>query len=158
MSVIVAKKKNKGRKTYMIAVQCLAIAALVMLFFSCLSFNIADWPSKFAYPHNNPAKNWCGSVGAFGAYYLLYYIGPGIFVLLLSGISYIIAKLSDKVVGQSVLRCIGLVLLTVAASASFYLFWPFKVYNFPIGSGGVLGVGAVHLLCWGRSSWFQRRG
>jgi len=142
----VAKKKNKGRKTYMIAVQCLAIAAFVMLFFSCLSFNIWDWPSRFGYPHNNPAKNWCGSAGAFGAYYLLYYVGPGVFVLLLSGISYIIAKLSDKVVGQSVLRCIGLILLTVAASASFYLFWPFRVYNFPIGSGGVLGVGTVHLL------------
>jgi len=142
----VAKKKNTGRKTYMIAVQCLVIAALVMLFFSCLSFNVADWPSKFAYPHNNPAKNWCGSVGAFGAYFLLYYIGPGVFVLLLSGISYFFAKLSDKVVGQPVLRCIGLILLTVAASASFYLFWPFKIYNFPIGSGGVLGVGTVHLL------------
>ena len=141
-----AKKKNTGRKNYMIAVQCLVIAALVMLLFSCLSFNVADWPSKFAYPHNNPAKNWCGSVGAFAAYFLLYYIGPGVFVLLFSGISYFFAKLSDKVVGQSVLRCIGLILLTVAASASFYLFWPFKIYNFPIGSGGVLGVGTVHLL------------
>ncbi len=140
------KKKNTGRKTYMVAVQCLIIAAIVMLLFSCLSFNMADWPSKFAYPHNNPAQNWCGSIGAFAAYFLLYYIGPGVFVLLLSGISYFIAKLSDKVVGQSVLRFIGLILLTIAASASFYLFWPFKVYNFPIGSGGVLGVGAVHLL------------
>lgn len=141
-----AKKKNMGRKTYMIAVQCLIIAALVMLLFSCLSFNIADWPSKFSYPHNHPAKNWCGSVGAFGAYYLLYYIGPGVFVLLFSGISYFFAKLSNKVVGQSVLRSIGLVLLTVAASASFFLFWPSKIYDFPIGSGGVLGVGTVHLL------------
>ena len=35
---------------------------------------------------------------------------------------------------------------TVAASSSFYYFWPYKVYSFPIGSGGVLGVGAAEFL------------
>ncbi len=30
--------------------------------------------------------------------------------------------------------------MTVAASSSFYCFWPNSIYNFPIGSGGLLGV------------------
>jgi S-DNA-T family DNA segregation ATPase FtsK/SpoIIIE len=37
-------------------------------------------------------------------------------------------------------------LLTIAASASFYFFWPYNLYHFPLGSGGILGVGTAHLL------------
>jgi S-DNA-T family DNA segregation ATPase FtsK/SpoIIIE len=36
--------------------------------------------------------------------------------------------------------------MTVAASTSFYYLWPHGVYNFPTGSGGVLGVGTAQLL------------
>jgi len=48
--------------------------------------------------------------------------------------------------GQPVLRAIGLGLLTIAASSSFYCFWPYRVYGFPMGSGGMLGVGVVQFL------------
>ena len=41
---------------------------------------------------------------------------------------------------------IGLVLLTAAASATFYSFWPHKVYTFPMGSGGVLGISTAAFL------------
>jgi S-DNA-T family DNA segregation ATPase FtsK/SpoIIIE len=36
--------------------------------------------------------------------------------------------------------------MTVAASTSFYYLWPHGVYNFPMGSGGMLGVGTSQLL------------
>ncbi len=131
------------RKT---AVEFVGIAALLVLLCSCVSFDIGDWPSKFVYPHNNPPTNWCGLIGAFCAYYLLYYVGPGVFVILASAISWLTAKLTNRNTGQPVLRAIGLALLTFAASSTFYCLWPYRVYGFPMGSGGVLGVGAVVFL------------
>ena len=128
------------------AAKCLAIAFVLMLLCSCLSFNIGDWPSSFVYPHNGPSENLCGSIGAFFSYYLLYYIGPGIFVILVSAICFFALSLTGRDIGQPVLRSIGLCLLTVAASSTFYCFFPFKVYSFPAGSGGILGVGATQFL------------
>jgi S-DNA-T family DNA segregation ATPase FtsK/SpoIIIE len=125
---------------------CLGVGLCLVLLFSCLSFNIADWPSPYAYPHKEPPANWCGSIGAFLAYYLLYYIGPGVFIILVSGISYCVARLIRRPVGQGVFRLIGLVLLTAAASATFYSFWPHKMYTFPMGSGGVLGIATAAFL------------
>jgi S-DNA-T family DNA segregation ATPase FtsK/SpoIIIE len=135
-------KKNKDTKSYKTAAQCIIIGILALLLCSCISFDINDWPSKFAYPHNNPTENWCGHIGAFCAYHLLYYIGPGTFLLLIFAIALLTEKLFKKNLGQPILRGIGLALLTVAASSSFYFFWPKAIFNFPKGSGGVLGIAA----------------
>ncbi len=129
-----------------LALLCIGVVVCVILLFSCLSFDIADRPSTYAYPPNDPATNWCGSMGAFAAFYLLYYIGPGVFVLLGSLLCYLLARLADRTVGQVVFRFVGMVLLTVAVSTTFYFFWPHKVYGFPLGSGGVLGVSAATFL------------
>lgn len=136
----------KERKSYKVAAECFGIAALLVLLCSCISFNIGDWPSRYVYPHNSPVANWCGSIGAICAYYLMYYVGPGVFVILISGICFLIVKLAGVEVGQLILRAVGLALLTVAASSSFYCFWPHKIYNFPIGSGGILGIGTMVFL------------
>jgi len=136
----------KDRKPYRIAVEFLAIAVLLMLLCSCVSFDIGDWPNRFIYPHNSPSANWCGLIGAFCAYYLLYYVGPGVFVILVSSICFLVAKLAHRQIGQSVLRTVGLGLLTVVASSSFYCLWPDRIYSFPMGSGGVLGIGATEFL------------
>ncbi len=126
--------------------RCFGIGVCLVLICSCLSFDIGDWPSGFAYPHNNPAANWCGSIGAFCAYYLLHYIGPGVFVILISAVCFWAAGLARRPVNQPVLRAVGLALVTVAASMTFQYFWPYRMFPFPSGSGGVLGVGAAQLL------------
>ncbi|MHC4622923.1 MAG: DNA translocase FtsK [Planctomycetota bacterium] len=137
----VAEKKSKKR-----VLECLGIAVVLLLLCSCASFDIGDWPSRYVYPHNQPTLNLCGPMGAFCAYYLMYYVGPGVFVIFVSAISLLIARLRARSAGQPILRLTGLVLLTVAASSSFYCLWPHQVYSFPIGSGGVLGVAAAHFL------------
>ncbi len=134
------------KRSYKIAAECLAVALFIMLLCSCLSFNIGDWPSRFAWPHNHPTQNLCGSIGAFVAYYLLYYFGPGVYVLLISGICYFVLRLFGQHLSQVLLRAAGLALLTIAVSASFYCIWPNSVYEFPLGSGGVLGVAATDFL------------
>jgi S-DNA-T family DNA segregation ATPase FtsK/SpoIIIE len=138
-SLIERRKKGK-------ALIFIGIGLLVLLLCSCISFDIGDWPSKFVYPHNKPPANWCGSIGAFCAYYMLYYLGPGVFVMLIAAICLLIARLFNRPLGQPVLRAIGMGLLTTAASSSFYLFWPYQLFDFPIGSGGLLGVGATTFL------------
>ena len=126
---------------------CLGIGACLVLLCSCLTFDIGDWPSRFVYPHNNPTVNRCGWIGAFCAYHLLYYIGPGAFVMLITATCFLFAALVRREqTGQPVFRAIGLVLMTVAASTSFYYLWPHRFYDFPFGSGGILGVGMAQLL------------
>jgi len=67
-------------------------------------------------------------------------------VILVSAICFLVARLAHWSIGEPVLRAVGLGLLTVAASSSFYCLWPYKIYSFTIGSGGVIGVGAVEFL------------
>jgi S-DNA-T family DNA segregation ATPase FtsK/SpoIIIE len=138
-----AKKKKRPKVG---ALEFLAIAGSLLFLFSCLSFDIGDWPSRFVYPHNEPSANLCGRIGAFFAYHLLYYVGPGVFVVLISGIGFLVARLRRSNIGQPILRTVGLVLVTVAASSSFYGLWPHGAYAFPMGSGGVLGIAVVHFL------------
>jgi len=136
------KRRESKRK----AIECIAIGALLLLLCSCISFDIGDWPSKFVYPHNEPPANWCGSIGAFCAYHSLYYIGPGVFVIFIAVICFLIARLAHRPLGQPILRVVGLGLLTTAASSSLYLFWPHQFFSFPMGSGGLLGVAAATFL------------
>lgn len=136
----------KDRRLKVKALQCLAVAALLVFFCSCLSFDIGDWPSRFVYPHNKPAANWCGSMGAFFAFHLLYYIGPGVFIVLISFIYFTAVKIAEAEAGQPILRAAGLILVTTAASTTFYCFSPYGVFGFPMGSGGVLGVASAQFL------------
>ena len=136
----------KDKRMKVKALQCLLVAGLLVLFCGCLSFNIGDWPSKFVYPNNTPTANWCGSAGALFAYYLLYYIGPGIFIVLIASLYFAIAEVADVEIDQPVLRGAGLVLVTTAASTTFYCFTQHGIYGFPTGSGGVLGVAAAEFL------------
>ena len=136
----------KEKKSYEAAAEYLGIAAVLIILCSCISFNIGDWPSKFVWPHNDPPANWCGRTGAFLAYYLMYYVGPGIFVIIVSVICVLAARLANRSIDQGVLRTIGLLLVTAAASSSFYLVRPHGIFSFPMGSGGVLGVAAAEFL------------
>ena len=139
-------KGIKNTEAYRIAAGCVGVALLAILVCSCLSFNIGDWPSRFVHPNNDPARNWCGVFGAVFAYCLLYYIGPGVFIMLITGVYYLSAVLRRKMIEQMGLRIAGLVLVTMAASSSFYCMFPYRVFNFPIGSGGVLGVAMSEFL------------
>ena len=135
---------NKRLKS--IALLVFALAVVIVLFFSCVSFDIGDFPSRYVWPNNNPTANWCGAVGAFAAYYLMYYVGPGIFVLLAAFTTAIIWRLCNKELSQIILRTVGLTLVTIAVSSIIYMLWPHPAGSFPIGSGGALGSGATLFL------------
>lgn len=137
------KKTHAGVRT---AFACVGIMACLVLLGSCLGFDIGDWPSPFVAPNNAATANWCGWIGAFCAYYMLYYIGPGAFVVLITAICWLAVKLAGHSNGQGVFKALGLAMLTLAVSTTFQCLWPYKFLGFPMGSGGVLGYGAAGLL------------
>ncbi len=67
-------------------------------------------------------------------------------MILVSIICFLISRLAHKQTNQLILRIIGLGLMTVAASMSFQCLWPHRFTGLPMGSGGVLGVGASQFL------------
>ena len=76
----------------------------------------------------------------------MYYIGPGIFIILASVTAGSAVKLANRKISQPILRFLGMMLLTVAVSASVYLLWPHPRNSLPLGNGGVLGVGTAIFL------------
>ena len=124
----------------------------VFLLLSMLSFDMADSPSQYVWPHNQESSNLCGPVGAFCAYYCLYYFGPGALVAWLSGAIALGVLLWGKPVTQPLLRLTGLVLVAAAVSTTWYLIWPseplafYRTGSFPYGNGGVLGVATAEYL------------
>jgi S-DNA-T family DNA segregation ATPase FtsK/SpoIIIE len=141
-------KKSSSANIYKIAFEGLLLGVCIFLFFSVLSFDIGDAPSRYTWPTNQPVVNWCGRVGAFCAYYIMAFIGPGA-LLALAAVSFILmAHLSGRTITQINLRMIGLLLLVAAGSTSWYLLWPdapFLLYrggSFPDGNGGILGIAA----------------
>ncbi len=119
---------------------------------SVVSFDMADSPSRYVWPHNQETANLCGPVGAFCAYYCLYYFGPGILAACLSGAIALVVLLWGKPVTQPLLRLTGLVLVAAAVSTTWYLIWPFeelafyRTGSFLYGNGGVLGVATAQFL------------
>ena len=142
----------KQPNLYKIAFPLVGLVVCVFLLCSCLSFNIADAPSQYAWPHNRPAANWCGSIGAFLAYYFMCYFGPGLFVLLIAAAYAMATALAGGRVTQPILRAAGLVMLVIAASSTWHLLWPtqpiwpYSAGGFPMGSGGVLGIAVANFL------------
>ena len=142
----------KHGQVYRIALEGFLLCACIFLFFSCLSFDIGDWPSTYVSPNNEPIHNLCGPVGAFCAYYSLYYIGPGVFLALISVAAALVIHLSGKPVTHIILRVIGLALVVTAVSICWQLIWGtkdfaiFRMGSFPLGNGGILGkAGAIFL-------------
>ena len=143
----------KHGNLYRIAFEGFLLCASVFLFFSVLSFNMGDSPSEYVWPHNANTVNWCGPVGAFLAYYTLYYFGPGVLLGLVALITGMIIHLSGKKISQPILRLVGLILVVSAASITWHLVWPteamwlYRSGSFPEGgNGGVLGIAAAGFL------------
>lgn len=133
-----AAAANK-RNLYIYAIEFIVLIFVVVVFFSCISFNKFDGHNPWVYPNNATVKNWCGSFGAFWSYYALKYFGAGIFVILASFFVWMLVKLSNKQYSQLILRAVGLVLLTTSVSTIADIFFPQTNNSIMIGNGGILG-------------------
>jgi S-DNA-T family DNA segregation ATPase FtsK/SpoIIIE len=142
----------KHGNLYRIAAEFILLCVCIFLLLSVISFDMADSPSGYVWPHNPEAANLCGPVGAFFAYYCIYYFGPGVLAVCLSGAVAFVVLLWGKPVTQPLLRLTGLILVAIAISTTWYLIWPseslvlYKTGSFPHGNGGVLGIATAEYL------------
>lgn len=59
----------------------LVISLFVLV--ALISFSTSDPPSPRVALYPDKPHNWCGLVGAYAAYYLFHYLGPGAYTLLI---------------------------------------------------------------------------
>ncbi len=127
-------------------VPILALVACVFLWPAMVTFNPGDWPSPYQFPHNNPPANACGSVGAWFAYQLAYYLGDGIYPLLLFATLAAFVRLIRGEVGHLWERALGLTLVVLSTSASTHLVSAPGSGTIPVGPGGLTGYALGELL------------
>ena len=105
---------------------------------SILSFHPADPPSDALYPPNASLHNWCGSIGAYVAYFVLSGIGDGAYPLLLFIVAGAFMWLSELSLEDKVFRTIGATLLVLDVSVASAM--TAVEARLPEGNGGILGL------------------
>lgn len=122
-----------------------AVGFWAFLAASFLSFSPTDWPSHAVEPHP-PIQNWCGSAGAFTAYWAYLVVGQGVFPVLLFTAMMLGLSLTQTPLRDFWMRAIGLSLIAVAWATVVHHFSPGSADGLPEGRGGVLGIGAAGFL------------
>lgn len=129
-----------------VGIDLLLLAACLFLLISCASFDIGDAPSNYVFPNNESIVNLCGKAGAFFAYHSLYYLGPGVYVVLASAAIFLFGNIIGKKINQVILRFIGMLLVAIVVSCMSYLAARITGNSFPMGNGGILGIGGSYFL------------
>lgn len=125
-----------------------AIAILglgVFLAASCLSFDIADWPTDHVVPVNAKASNWCGVVGASVASFFVELFGITSLGFAITAIAIGVSTLLHRGLREQFGFSLGLLLLTVALAAMIEPA-PMDAYSTVSGPGGTVGAALLILL------------
>ncbi len=116
-----------------------AMVFCILLWPALLTFDVGDWPSPHQYPHNAPAANACGRVGAWLAYEAFHYFGDGAYPLALFLTFTSITRLTRGRVGSWGERLFGLTLVMLSTAASVHIIASPQAAPLPVGHGGVVG-------------------
>jgi len=119
----------------------LVLAGVVALaWVSLLTFSPTDPPAKLIYPPKSPVDNAAGTVGAYLAYWLRYWLGGGAYV----GLLFVTLAAGIMVFGRRITewpwRITGVVLLVCASSAAVCLLHRTSAQDIASGSTGILGL------------------
>jgi DNA segregation ATPase FtsK/SpoIIIE-like protein len=95
----------------------LLFASWAIIFLSLVSYSPKDPPTSLVYPPNTIIANWIGHFGALVSHSLYQNLGPGVWVLLIAWMVYMVAILRQKPITQPILRGIGVVMMAVISSA-----------------------------------------
>ena len=121
-------------------------AAFLFLALALFSFSPADPPAPHVWPWNEPALNWCGTVGAHVAYWVHSLIGWGAWVALaLWGVRLFVTAFVAPVSHVAV-RALGVLVMAGAAAAAQSLVLPRSGAIADLGGGllGTLGADTLH--------------
>ncbi|MFQ5805035.1 MAG: DNA translocase FtsK [Phycisphaerae bacterium] len=139
-------RSEQRRLAFRFSLSTIAWLACLFTWVSILTFDVADWPSATLWPQSSPPNNWCGVVGAWFAYRLFYYLGIGLYPVLLLITGAIAAWAYNLRLPDAWLRFIGLGLICTAVSTAATMFIPPSEDFVISGPGGVLGTAAAHFL------------
>ena len=117
----------------------LLAGAWMMVALSLISYDPADWPGHSVAPYNTQPHNWIGQVGAILAHHVYLMIGPGVWVLMAGALALLVATARQKPITQLMLRVVGVIIMTLVASALVGLSLP-GVTRRPEGSGGLISI------------------
>lgn len=107
---------------------------------SIFTYSPADWPSPKVFPHNSPAANACGAVGAWMAHQLFTAIGPATYMLLVClGVVFVSRTLRGGVPNPAQ-RAFGAVCVIAAVATAGHLWLPLSRATPAEGNGGLLGI------------------
>ena len=139
-------RSEQRRLAFKFSLSTIAWLACLFAWVSVVTFSVADWPSTSVWPQNSPPSNWCGVVGAWFAYQLIYYLGIGAWPLLVLITAAVAARTHSLRLPDPGLRCIGLGLLCVSICTFAAMFVSPSPRFAVSGPGGLLGTAAAHLL------------
>ncbi len=124
----------------------LLAGAGLLLVASLASYDPADWPGHSVAPYNETPSNLVGKVGAVIAHKTYLMFGPGVWVGLVGIGAYLLATAQGRKVEQVLVRFVGLIVMSLAASALVGLGIPMvtplleRVYSRPEGTGGLIAL------------------
>jgi S-DNA-T family DNA segregation ATPase FtsK/SpoIIIE len=127
-------------------VPTVSLVVCVFLWPALLTFHVGDWPSPDQQPHNTPAVNACGLVGAWCAYHLRHFLGDGAYPLILFATLATLLKVVRGHIGTVWERLFGLTLVVACTAASAHLVCAPGPRSLPVGHGGVVGYALGELL------------
>lgn len=104
---------------------------------SLVSFHLADPPSAFVSPPNDPVLNWCGVAGAVIAYHAFAVLGVGSWAVVVSLAGLLIVTASGRSIDHPTVRILGVGLVVLAISGLHALIVPDRG-PIPALSGGLL--------------------
>ena len=140
-----AKKKNiptasSDVRTLYKPIAWAILAGLWLLVAAALaSYDPADPPGHFVAPANIKPNNLVGQLGANIAYNTYLMLGPGVWVAVTGVLTFLIVTFVGKPVTSLVRRLLGLLVMTVAASAILGLSAP-NMIDRPEGAGGLVAL------------------
>lgn len=139
-------RTEQRRQAFLLCYRLVLLAVCSFCWLSLFTFDPADWPSTSVWPHPTPPHNVCGSAGAWLAYHLFYWFGSGGYVIVLFTTVATIAAMVRGKINDAWLRAIGVAFLVVATAAAVRMVAPAGPTTLPHGSGGIVGIAAVHFL------------
>lgn len=104
-----------------------------------ISFDPADAPSHVVWPHNDPAANWIGLVGAHVSYAILKLVGLACVPAMLAWLLALVFSASGRPFQHPFIRSAGVVVITAAVAGLAGVLAP-DAGPMPSLSGGMTGV------------------
>jgi len=122
------------------------VGAAAVAWISLVSYSPTDPPAQILVPAKSPVDNAAGVVGAYVAYWLLYWLGGGAYMaLLFVTLAAFILALGGRV-RDVPWRVLGVALLVTAGSAAIYMAKPVTSGDPLTSSAGILGISVGQLL------------